>query len=377
MKGHIRIASVLLFAAVGTVSACADFLTEPGQPRQGIAFLQEWDLLLMDADGTNLRTLIEGREIAGPIWRFTWSPDGSKIAFSSNVYYTDQLDAQELFVADADGGRVRQVTRGAINTSSFSSGKLQPVWSPDGTRIAYLGKAGYHPYGIHVVTLDGLDYAVVTDEPGVPAPLPDDRGLAWSPDGARIAYRCMGPSNWNICVVNADGTGAMNLTAGRACGGSLCGESQPQWSPDGTRIVFQGDGYDEPTTLPSDIFVVSADGTGMVNLTNTPDDSEWLPLWSPDGGRIAFVTSEPDASRGLKVMRADGTDVIRLNERCADYLLRSDFGFTFSWSPDGTQLLHNCGPLTVVDVDGTGETVLLDFTSRSCAPMPSGAGRAR
>ena len=89
---------------------------------------------------------------------------------------------------------------------------------------------------------------------------------------------------------------------------------RPQWSPDGSKILFQSYRY-EHSDFGSDIFVVDADGSDEVNLTNHPaqDSDAW---WSPDGTRIAF-TSDRDRDEdmywsGLWVMDADGGSPVRI-----------------------------------------------------------------
>lgn len=96
-----------------------------------------------------------------------------------------------------------------------------------------------------------------------------------SPDQARVAFEVMGG---NLYVINGDGTGLVDLGRGH----------RPQWSPDGRWVVYmrsQDDGY---RYTASDLFAARADGTGRVQLTQTPDRLEMNPSWSPDGRLIAY-----------------------------------------------------------------------------------------
>jgi TolB protein len=84
----------------------------------------------------------------------------------------------------------------------------------------------------------------------------DSRAPAWSPDGARIAFESWTNANWDIHVINADGTGLTRLTTQPRFDGS------PRWSPDAERIAFTSD---RDGSL--DIWVMNADGSNPVNLT--------------------------------------------------------------------------------------------------------------
>ena len=77
----------------------------------------------------------------------------------------------------------------------------------------------------------------------------------------------------------------------------------------------------------SDIYVMNADGSGKVNLTNDPATDQF-PAWSPDGSRIAF-DSFRDGSSDIFIMNADGTGVTGLN---------TNGGSRAAWSPDGSRI---------------------------------------
>ncbi len=233
---------------------------------------------------------------------YAWSPDGSKVAFSGWSNPDQHAAYSAIFVMNADGSGLTQLTP----DKEVDSG---PAWSPDGTRIAY-----------------------ASDRTG---PFSDGAGCEESP-------LCPG----DIHVMNADGTGDVQLTDDPA------DDSQPSWSPDGTRIAFVS-GRDDPH---GDVFVMNADGTGLAQLTSEAA-FDGHPLWSPDGTRIAFARVEEGAS-GIFDMRPDGTEVAELVHTGMNP------AGGLAWAPDGTKVAWSDGyAVHVVAPDGTGDTRIADFTS--------------
>jgi Tol biopolymer transport system component len=108
----------------------------------------------------------------------------------------------------------------------------------------------------------------------------------WSPDGERISFMSRRDGNWEIHVINADGSGKKRLTHDRARDAVLA------WSPDGQLISFAR--YHHGNW---DSYVMSADGSGLRHLPR----NVW-PVWSPDGRKIALVRK-----LDIYVMNADGS----------------------------------------------------------------------
>jgi TolB protein len=254
------------------------------QPESGLH-----QIYTINADGSGNSKLINARI---GLNHHDWSPDALKIAA---VGYIDDT-TWSIHVFNADGSNLIRLTG---TTGVWDS---EPAWSPDGTRIAftrtYPNQNGRDE--IWVMDADGSDQRWIGVE-----------GFAakWSPDGTRFVYVSSRAGNYDIYTVQGDGTDERRLTDTSA------NEAFPTWSPDGSRIAFSastGKFNTIENTRTYEIFVMNADGTGAQQLTNN-DVYDDYPRWSPDGRLIAFG-SDRSASQHweIYVMNADGADVRRV-----------------------------------------------------------------
>ncbi len=248
------------------------------------------DIYVMNLDGTGLTKFVEGRDPS-------WSPDGSQIAFrTGNPDKGGGLETK-INLIDADGTDLRTITPDTYGEPSGEAGP--PVWSPDGSEIAFdtLG-------GIYVMAPDGSDLQLVSQYQGKYACY--DLEPSWSPDGSKLVFAvlCDG-GNDGIWVVNADGTGKTQLAAPDR----ISDYWSPAWSPDGTRIAFVGVSGG-PAAYRYDLYVMNPDGSDVRKLT---DGSAYpsLPAWSPDGSKIAYTENQQGNTR-IFLMDADGTNVVPL-----------------------------------------------------------------
>jgi TolB protein len=185
-----------------------------------------------------------------------WSPDASQIAF----FRGPPLGPSHLYVMDADGTKLRQLTQG-------SGSDRNAAWSPDGTRIAF-ARSGNDGYEVYVVHADGSKVSAVTSVAAESAPSP-----SWSPDGSRIALDLDGA----IHVVSVDGTGLRRLSP-ELPRGVL--DMSPSWSPDGAQIAFMRYTNDDVADAAEDgdIWIVHVDGTDATRVTRGPAIDGW-PEW--------------------------------------------------------------------------------------------------
>jgi Tol biopolymer transport system component len=209
------------------------------------------------------------------------SPDGRWVAYAQSL---------NLFVAPLAGGPPRQVTREGANDQF-------PAFSPDGMRLVFRRVAKDE---LFVIGMDGKGLRQLTNDPAGAEYEP-----AWSPDGSRIAYTrygCAPGDEGGSCIwsIPAAGGAPALLTGGDlppGCPDRLTGyyvrrhSSHPSWSPDGRQIAFTSI-YDVCTNQGggSDIWVMSADGSGERNLIGDSYTIDQAPTFSPDGRLIAFAS---------------------------------------------------------------------------------------
>jgi Tol biopolymer transport system component len=174
-------------------------------------------------------------------------------------------------------------------------------------------------YAIFGAAADGKHPYRLTKEKGDPS---TPSGLffqvqpAWSPDGGKIAFSSGRDGRPHIYVMNADGTGTVRVT------NTNQGDEQPSWSADGKRIVFSREGA---------IFEVPATG-GPAHRVGRGLGNAQDPAFSPDGKLIAYDYRRPGFSnREIYVMNADGTGIRQLTS------LRYVSGIP-AWSPNGKTL---------------------------------------
>ncbi len=222
------------------------------------------DLFVMNADGTGQTLVTRGSSA-------TWSPDGKQIAFHASASGTGRPIKADPGAATSDNDifvlHVSEVPGNGARPKNITNSPAaiddDPDWSPDGKTIVFTS---------HAVTDNPVNsatteiYVIASAGTGTPARLTnnteEERAPAWSPDGKRIVFCCRrGGPDFEICVMNGDGTGQVQLTDNDVP------DLTPSWSPDGKKIVFHrrvgGRGQFQ-------LFVVNADGTGEVQLTFPP-----------------------------------------------------------------------------------------------------------
>jgi len=248
-------------------------LRAPGEP------LNTSDLFLMNRKGHGQTFLTRGSSA-------TWSPAGphsnvsKMIAFHASASGTGlpikpdpgaATEDSDIFLANVDDLLENGVQPQNI-TNSPNAIDDDPNWSPDGQHIVFTShNVTDNPINstsaeIYVLNADGTG-----EQQRLTFNTEEERAPSWSPDGNFILFMCRrGGSDFEICVMNADGTGQVQLTF------NTVGDLTPTWSPDGQEIVF----HRLVTGQGQQLFTIHADGTGEKQLTTPPGNNLIATSWN-------------------------------------------------------------------------------------------------
>ena len=197
------------------------------------------------------------------------SPDGSTVLFSRG--YPDLMRDQQqsnLWVIDVAGTRLRQLTDGAWSDSA-------PVWSPDGTRIAFLSTRSGSTQ-LHVMWVDTRETLQLTRLERAPG------SITWSPDGSAIAFTTLVPDESPILPVRLP---PVPRGAQLARGATVI--DRPSWASDGSGPTTKGHTH---------VFTIDATTGGTPRQVTSGNFNHSAPAWSADG-KTLYVSGirKPDA----------------------------------------------------------------------------------
>jgi Tol biopolymer transport system component len=298
--GAALVAAVIMTLLVAAPSEA----TVAGQNGR-IAFTRDGGVWTMNINGTGARRLTNG---SGP----TWSPDGTRIAFTRDDKAGGACCPDtNVYVMNADGS-------GVVRVTSSRDNQFRPVWSPDGSHLAFtadnpVSEGGWDIYLLRSTAPFGVRTRVTRDGGAFLAD--------WSTTG-KLLYGC---SN-QICTVNVNGTGRLQLTSVAA--GHGYDNFAGTFSPDGRRIAFSSTRAGNDPAAPQDLWVMNADGSAQKRLTDTQAcclNGDGSPAWSPNGRLIAFSSDRHGpggAQFDLYSIPAVGGSVTRLTRTATP----SEFG---------------------------------------------------
>jgi TolB protein len=287
----MRKVAVTLVAGVVVLTTGANVAGRSGNSNAGkIAFegdsFGDWGLSAMRPDGSNLTNL----EALSGAADASWSPNGKQVVFEADPNHDDNL---EVFVMDADGSNLRNLTESAGRD-------YWADWFPNGQQIVFTSDRTGVP-NIYVMNADGTDQRPLTDGTDYASYQPDV-----SPDGKQVVFiRETLTDPPTIWVMNADGSGPHALTL-PGSGADI----DPQWSPNGKSIVFSSD---RGGTF--EIYVMDADGDNVVQLT-TSAGADFNPTFSPDGQQIAWWKLR-SGQGDIWTMDRDGSNQVNITNSAA------------------------------------------------------------
>jgi Tol biopolymer transport system component len=264
------------------------FTISPDGKKVAFSTVSQPQIYVVGTDGTYLsNNPVTG---GGPA---TWSPDGEKLAFTGMI-----SGDPEIYTMDPDGSNLTNISRSRGHSNDPGTPfDGEPVFSPDGDKIAFTSQRD-GDFEIYMMNSDGTGQTNLTNDPGFA-----DTDPAFSKDGEEMAFRkcSIQDSTCHIHVMNSDGTN-QTLAA------SNVGAVTPVLSPSGKKIAFRR--ADQSGKLK--IFVMNVDGSNLSVLTDRLGRCVSNPVFLPDG-RIAFVSNPADNDE-VYTINQDGTQQTNITD---------------------------------------------------------------
>ena len=229
-----------------------------------------WGIYTINADGSDERLLFSSNVARAPVW----SPDGTQIAF---YFETEGLTAPKKMCMGDDCRTIPpqpqseshlgvvDVADGYLHQPYNDRFSFSPTWSADGEWLVYDGgDSGATPselHGLCLTTVEGPNNTVLTNNV-------HDHFPVWSPDGTRIAFMHWQHDHWEIYIMNADGSDRHPLTSSSAYVRPRPNNVSPAWSPDGEQIAFLSD-----RSGKWEFYVMDADGSNQTKILENVTES--------------------------------------------------------------------------------------------------------
>ena len=291
MKALFLLTVLLTCLGLQSVSGSGPNLDAPQ-----LSFVSDRDgksaIYAMNLDGSVQTPLLD---FGSRIRNQAWSPDGKQLAFSADYHGNTDIF---IINVDCEGAIEPDCVSTPTNLTETVSDDIEPAWSSDGDKIAFRsGRGDDFLWNIFFIELQESRLTqVITDF--------NDFAPTWSPDGTRLAVQSLREGNWEIYVMDLDGSNPVRLT------NHIAFDYRPRWSPDGSKIAFDSFRDGNWEIYVRDVDCNSSESDCIQNLTHH-EANDGGAAWSPDGSQLAF-TSDREGNFEIYTMDSDGTNVVRL-----------------------------------------------------------------
>lgn len=307
----------------------------------------DWQMFLMNADGTNQRLLSNSIVRCSPP---ILSHNGKKVAFTtydSNYNYY-------LYIVDIDGQNQLVLSKGKQFCGS-------PAWTTDDSKIAFVKNDNNvgGTYDIYSINVDGTNETRLTNQN-------DNFSPQYSPDNNSIIFSSSNNDWEGIYRMNVDGSNNVLLTPQSKSFGS------PKISSNGEMIAITSNDRNG-----SQIFIMNSDGSNLKQITFTvsstyfdtgfPRDGNCNPVWSPNSDKLAYVSYE-NGSPDIFIINSNGTG----NKRLTDTPLRDE---NPEWTKDGHYILFSsnrnpnfASEIYIMRTEGQLQTPLTNYPGDNIYP---------
>ncbi len=291
-----------------------------------------------------------------PAPRLRWSPDGTRVSFLGVAAARPQV-----FAVAASGGAARAVTAAPEGVSAYE-------WSPDGRHVAYLTRdaAPAAPVATPAGSLPPrtrLWVQPVDDPAAARALTPADRfvdSLSWAPDGREIAYASAPTSGFLAPYATRIDAVTVASGATRAVVARPGMNLQPQFSPDGRHLAFVTTNGGTGIIAPRGLAVAPASGGDPAAIRSFPMNGAWMAemVWAADSQSLLVTMNEGTFASGAQMFEMPVVRVSLASGRAERVHQRPTVDYNLSLSRDGRTLAYRS-----VEARTMGELTVLDLAS--------------